>query len=469
MNYKQLIRVSSLFVLLMILSSFSIRNMMSNPSSPDFPPVTTVLDISTNTNQAICTNGTVTLRNRVPDSHRHEWFTTTGVKLQEGGDYVVNNLTDTREYILRVYAPEAALGVVNGGFESGNTGFYTEYRDGNLPGAADYWGKLGPEGNYIVGRYPSQYHRNFSKISPHSGIRQLMLNGKANSIVWRQNLTVEANTDYKFSAFGCSFGNSNRARLRFEIQRADGSIEPLGQIRTLPSTVGQWMEFTGVWTSSQNENVRIQVVDEVNAPGGNDFSIDDITFRKIAFTDYRVTIRVQPRLTVAGDETKQICSNGSITMPIVGSVHTYKWYRNNVLINGATSKTYQKSPFSSADNGVYRCVATGDCGEINHTINLTVVDDVNISSTNQEEIVCEGNSYTYNINVTGSNLTYTWSKDGGGSIPTTISNQNFIINNMTQAKAGTYRCNISNSCTSQTIVIQITYGKNIESHTISTN
>ncbi|MCT4599961.1 MAG: immunoglobulin domain-containing protein [Marinifilaceae bacterium] len=464
MNYKQLIRVSSLFVLLMILSSFSIRNMMSNPSSPDFPPVTTVLDISTNTNQAICTNGTVTLRNRVPDSHRHEWFTTTGVKLQEGGDYVINNLTDTREYILRVYAPEAALGVVNGGFESGNTGFYTEYRLGG-----DHSRGLWPEGTYRVGRYPRDYHTHFSRSNPHSGNRQMILNGTRNAIVWRQQLNVEANSEYIFSAFGCSVARGNPARLRFEIVRANGTREGLGTIRTLPATLGQWVEFRGEWSSSQNETVNIQVVDEVSAAGGNDFAIDDITFRKVAFVDYRVTIRVQPRLTVAGNETKQICSNGSITMPIVGSVHTYKWYRNNVLINGATSKTYQKSPFSSADNGTYRCVATGDCGEINHTINLTVVDDVNISSTNQEEIVCEGNSYTYNINATGSNLTYTWSKDGGGSIPTTISNQNFIINNMTQSKAGTYRCNVSNSCTSQTIVIQITYGKNIESHIISTN
>lgn len=464
MNYKQLIRISSLFVLVMLLTSFSISNMVSRPSSPDFPPVTTVLDIVTNTNQAICTNGTVTLRNRVPDSHRHEWFTTTGVRLQDGGDYVVNNLTDTREFILRVYAPESNLGVVNGGFESGDTGFFTDYRLGGS-GSRGLW----PEGTYRVGRYPRTYHTNFSRSNPHSGRNQMILNGTLNAIVWRQQLNVQASSDYLFSAFGCTVASGNPARLRFEIVRANGTIERLGNVQTLPSSLGNWVEFTGQWSSVQNETVSIQVVDEVSAAGGNDFAIDDITFRRVSFTDYRVTIRVQPRLTVTGTETKQICSNGSVTMPIVGSVHTYKWYRNNVLINGATTKTYQKSPFSSADNGAYRCVATGDCGEITHTINLTVVDDVNISSTNQEEIICEGNSYTYNINVTGSNLTYTWSKDGGGSVPSNVSNQNFIINNMTQSKAGTYRCDVSNSCTSQMFTIKITYGKKIESNTISTN
>ncbi len=159
--------------------------------------------------------------------------------------------------------------LVNGDFESGNTGFTSAYR---------YYpnGSQGGAGDYYVGDNSKAWNGNFTvPMYDHTTGSGLMLlgNGSYNrSIVWQQTVDVTAGFEYEFSGWVASLYYRSLPRLEFLI---DG--QPVDSILTKDTT---WEIFTATWIASVSGPVTLSIRDLTTAGIGNDFAIDDLSFEQ---------------------------------------------------------------------------------------------------------------------------------------------------------------------------------------------
>ncbi|MCS7469553.1 PEP-CTERM sorting domain-containing protein [Stieleria sp. ICT_E10.1] len=174
--------------------------------------------------------------------------------------------------------------IVNGDFESGNTGFTTEYV--YAPTIQPFPGLNGGEYNIVTD--PDPYHFAAPSYGDHTSGNGLMMMVNAdrgdnpNLMVWSQTVAVISNANYDFSAWISTWaiaGNLNVSRLDFLI---NGSS--IGK-QTAPSTTAVWEQFSTTWNSGASTSALIQIYevgDEIGFPGGgNDFALDDISFRPV--------------------------------------------------------------------------------------------------------------------------------------------------------------------------------------------
>ena len=163
--------------------------------------------------------------------------------------------------------------VVNGDFQSGNTGFYTDftYSPGNLV----------PEYVYDVLRDPSEAHPGPpTPIYDHTygTIDGLMMaiNGRSSAgdpnVAWSQSIPVATYQDYDISIWHTIWLDDPCL-----IQVAVNGV-PLGaefQAGVLGSP-GTWVEFQTTWDSDSDTMAELVILNISTASGGNDFALDDI-------------------------------------------------------------------------------------------------------------------------------------------------------------------------------------------------
>lgn len=162
--------------------------------------------------------------------------------------------------------------VSNGNFSQGNTGFSSSYTYFNQTPPPD----MG-EGLYAVVANPNSIHNGFSACPDHTtGTgNQMVINGatQTNITLWCQTITVQPNTDYLFSTWVQSVSAGNPAVLQFSINGVN-----LGTTFSPPLATCQWAEFFTTWNSGSNTTASICIVNQNTSFGGNDFSLDDISF-----------------------------------------------------------------------------------------------------------------------------------------------------------------------------------------------
>jgi gliding motility-associated-like protein len=253
--------------------------------------------------------------------------------------------------------------VNNGDFSAGNTGFSSNYRDTTGSGS------LYPEGFYSVTTNPISVHPGFVSMTDHTtGTGNMMVVNGAGAAVsfWCQTIPVTPNTYYDFSAWGVTVsGAGNPAILQFSI---NGTL--VGSALDLPTATGTWTEFHVVWYSGSNTSIDICITDQQTALGGNDFAIDDISFRQICFSTDSVYVKVG---TIQDSiEIGQIpCQNGRITFDakdLPGSIgaNGYTWrFGDGTSKSGDTvshiygkPNTYPVKLYMSNANGCQDSVTT---------------------------------------------------------------------------------------------------------------
>ena len=163
----------------------------------------------------------------------------------------------------------AANLVVNGDFESGNTGFTSAYTYVATPGDK----ALYPEGAYAIGGDPRDFHDQWTSFPPQQGDLMMIVNGfpEANQLVWGQSVAVVPNTTYYFSAYIASNHPANPAVLAFSINNT-----LLGSPLTASATTGQWDLFYATWNSGSIATADLALVNQNTTKQGNDFSLDNI-------------------------------------------------------------------------------------------------------------------------------------------------------------------------------------------------
>jgi hypothetical protein len=143
-----------------------------------------------------------------------------------------------------------------------------------------------------------------------------------------------------------------------------------------------------------------------------------------------VTVNSRPVVTLSGNNS--FCAGGS-TLLTGSSGGTSQWYRNGVIIPGATSNTY-----SATQAGVYNLMKTNlngcsDSAAVGITVTVNALPVV--SSVSSTAPLCNGgNNGSASVTATGAGtLTYNWTPSGGNAA------------NAGGLTAGTYTCTITDA------------------------
>lgn len=292
--------------------------------------------------------------------------------------------------------------IVNGDFESGNTGFTTGY----TVGTGGTWGLVSNPGTYAIANSPFSAHSNFTPCADHTpapGTQMMIVNGSgtAGINVWCQNVPVQSNTDYQFGAWVSNASNDpNVAQLQFTI---GGST--LGPVFSTPTIGCTWQQYFQVWNSGLNTSAQICIVNQNINPGGNDFILDDITFKPICYSydTVVVTYSTYPVVNLGPDTT--LCEGSTLTLDAQNPGCTYLWNdgSTNQTLTASTSGTYQVTVKNAA-----QCATT---------------DAITVSFENQKDagndslaVWCETNGVVdlNNLLSAGSTTGGTWSDVNNG-------------------------------------------------------
>ena len=230
--------------------------------------------------------------------------------------------------------------IVNGDFESGNTGFTTAY----TVGTGGTWGLVSNPGTYAIVTSPFAAHSNFTPCADHTpapGNQMMVVNGSgtAGINVWCQNVPVQPNTDYQFGSWiSNALTETNVAQLQFTI---NGSL--LGSVFSTPTIGCSWQQYFQVWNSGLNNSAQICITNQNINPGGNDFVLDDITFKPICYSydTVVVTYSTFPVVNLGPDTT--ICEGSTLVLDAQNPGCTYLWNdgSSNQTLNVSNAGTYQ--------------------------------------------------------------------------------------------------------------------------------
>ncbi len=165
--------------------------------------------------------------------------------------------------------------VINGDFESGNTGFTTGYALGDVSGP----------GSYTIGKNPSTAPGAFGdwcNCGDHTtGTGNMMIVNGATSAswpVWEETVTVAPSTDYTFSYWGAEVDHDSNS-LPHLVIKINGTVIGANDLpRNSPDNGGQWQNYKFTWNSGSSKSADIAIFDQNTDTAWNDFALDDIGF-----------------------------------------------------------------------------------------------------------------------------------------------------------------------------------------------
>lgn len=134
-----------------------------------------------------------------------------------------------------------------------------------------------------------------------------------------------------------------------------------------------------------------------------------------------VTVAIRPRIT-AQPQPLDVCpgTNNTVSVSAVGNNLAYQWYKDGVLINGATSSSLAFNNYDYSMNGQYYCLVRSDIPNPNNcaisvqsaTIRVSGFRPPVVATQPKGAEVCAGTSATLVATFNGTGLSYQWFKDG---------------------------------------------------------
>ena len=263
----------------------------------------------------------------------------------------------TTTYTVSITVPANVELIPNGNFESGNTGFTSDYTYSTSGGINS--GKYG-----IVTNPANQNGGWAANMTDHtSGSGNMMIvDGGAFTNVWATTVTVQPNTIYNFSAWAASMGigssNINIAQLMFKV---NGVL--IGSLYTLGNPA-EWGNFTAIWNSGSSTTAVIEIVDQQTNSAGNDFAIDDISFLEVCTASSSVTINVIDYVIPTFDQLGPFCQNDLAPVLPLNSTNFPQangTWSGNIVTSISGSNVFTFTPASPND----QCFSTA-------TMNITI-------------------------------------------------------------------------------------------------
>jgi sugar lactone lactonase YvrE/ketopantoate hydroxymethyltransferase len=154
--------------------------------------------------------------------------------------------------------------------------------------------------------------------------------------------------------------------------------------------------------------------------------------------------------TITGQPISQVSNYGSSVSLYVTATSplplSYQWYKNGILINGATSSAYSVSSASSTDTGSYSVTVSNTAGAVSSSsASLVIITSLPvISSQPVSQSVTVGSSATFSVTAVGvPSPTYQWQFNGMAISGAT--NSSLTLSSPQLSDAGTYSVIITNS------------------------
>ena len=136
-----------------------------------------------------------------------------------------------------------------------------------------------------------------------------------------------------------------------------------------------------------------------------------------------------------------------------GTITGYQWYKNGVVISGATTNSYQLTTGTVNNEDKYKVEVQGPCGNLTSTeVTLTVNTKPTITAQPIGAIKCVGDNYTFSVTATNAG-SYQWQKDEADLSGATGSS--LVLTNLcSSCDAGTYQVVMhgAGACSAQQVV-----------------
>ncbi len=219
--------------------------------------------------------------------------------------------------------------IVNGQFEEGDTGFYTDYLYSPR--------NMRMEGTYCLSQNPQKQYSRFDSCfdkTNQSGF-MLLINGsdKADKIVWKQTVRgLDLNSVYKFSFWSASVYPLNPPFFDVYINGVQMQPSPF----YISEDVCKWTEIKYIWNSNNIDTAEIVIYDRNIRKSGNDFVIDDISFT------------IYCSLTASAEKLVSACKGEEVRLQVTTSggeaPFIYEWFPKTGLDN-----PYSSNPVARVD------------------------------------------------------------------------------------------------------------------------
>jgi|GEM_PF-1648896 len=277
--------------------------------------------------------------------------------------------------------------IVNGDFDDGFTGFTSSYL---YCDQANCLLNSPSSGKFAIGDDPSYFHTSFSSCEDHTstGFRYMMIcngdNGNNYTLYETTVNNIDTYTDYQLSTWITSltwsfpqFG----AHFTFEINGA-----PVGSF-SATSSICTWSQFKTSWNSEAATSATIRIVNTSQYWNlGNDFALDDISFKAIIKDIDYCVVTVNDEAITDFDIPASSCYGDTVTITYTGNaspVATYNWDfgTDAVIISGTNQGPYEvtwtsvgtKTTSLEIDNG---CPSTATY----HDIEITESPEIDITA-----------------------------------------------------------------------------------------
>lgn len=297
--------------------------------------------------------------------------------------------------------------VNNGDFEAGNTGFTSAYSYGS----GGPWGLLSTEGQYAISTSPNLVHNNFSVCADHtpSGPGNMLIangSGTPNTSVWCQTINVTPNTNYLFSAWiSNALNDPNVSNLQFFVNDIQ-----IGSVFSTTAIACDWQEFNDTWNSGANTTAQLCIRNQNTSTGGNDFCLDDITFREVCVQQDTITVSYDP-LTVNIQSDIHFCENETDNFQATASVPNTQliWETGDIGPNYTPTSSGTYTVHAISANGCY----VADSADATIIAMPWSIDTILVGPTS-----CGANNGYVSVMTAGTfndPPIYTWSGPGAGS------------------------------------------------------
>jgi gliding motility-associated-like protein len=293
--------------------------------------------------------------------------------------------------------------IVNGDFESGNTGFNTGYT---------YTTVNTTEGEYFIASNPSLWNGGFSSCGDHttgSG-NMLLLNGHPNAGTncWCQTVTTVVGRMYQFEFWSMSVYPTNVAQLNVKLNG-----NQIGATQAGP--LCDWQRFVVSFTATSTSTT-LCISETSGIRAGNDFALDDIAlFEKCVDMD-DVMVEIVNLVAKIDIPFKPKCSSDVFDLNAIGSSTgpniRYEWStdfgtivsQNGINAKGRGSGTYTVKVIYT--NGNSTC-------ETEASIEYIAPDVLVGNIYSSGKVNCSGDSVRLKIDIAsgGGLYTYKWSPD----------------------------------------------------------
>lgn len=308
-----------------------------------------------------------------------QWSPTTGLS-NANSLTTVATVSNTTTYSVLVRSLSPTNLVVNGNFNQGDVNFDTDY---NYDSGASI-GIL--ENEYAIVTNSGQAHNQFANCEDHTGDNpgnMMTVNGSGQSNnVWCQTINIQPDAEYVFAAWACSAVSQNPARLRFSING-----QQIGNVYMASSSTCNWTQFNANWTAGSATTATICIVNVNTTASGNDFSIDDISFRQICEATDSVTITVA-NLDASWMAPAALCSNdAALTLNSLLSANATP--NGTWTIDGMPATMLNPAILSAGAHSLRYLVTQGPCTE-ELTQNVTIQAARTAGQALPAQAVCSG-------------------------------------------------------------------------------